>query len=251
MRGVRVTVVSARGSTPREAGAQMLVTETGLEGTIGGGALEWQAMAEARRRLADGSGAVERDVPLGPGLGQCCGGSVRLRFEPADSLDTSAGAPLWIWGAGHVGRALVAVLAPLPHVAITWVDTAPERFPEAIPRGVTRMVAADPPRSMPHAPADAHHLILTYSHDIDLGLCDAALRRGFASCGLIGSSTKWTRFRKRLGALGHGPEAIARIGCPIGDPGLGKHPQAIAVGVAAMLLSRDLAAATHPAAARA
>ncbi len=250
MRGVRVTVLSTRGSTPREAGAQMLVTADGIEGTIGGGALEWQAMAEARRMLAGGAGPSECEVPLGPGLGQCCGGSVRLRFERAEGLEPPVGAPLWIWGAGHVGRALVSVLSPLPQVAVTWLDTGAERFPETIPKGVTRLVAADPARMMPHASPDAHHLILTYSHDFDLALCDAALRRGFASCGVIGSATKWARFRKRLAAAGHPPDSIARIDCPIGDPALGKHPQAIAVGVAATFLSRDLSAPAAAAPAR-
>jgi xanthine dehydrogenase accessory factor len=98
---------------------------------------------------------------------------------------------------------------------------------------------------MAHAPEAARHVILTYSHDIDLALCDAALRRGFAGCGVIGSDTKWARFRRRLAALGHAEEAIARIDCPIGDRTLGKHPQAIAVGVAAGLLSGLAAAGTR------
>ena len=149
---------------------------------------------------------------------------------------TPEGRALWIWGAGHVGRALVAVLAPLPDVAITWVDTGPERFPAEIPARVTAVPAAEPGALVPHAPHDAHHLILTYSHALDLDLCHRLLGHGFASTGLIGSATKWTRFRTRLAALGHAPDNIARITCPIGDPALGKHPQAIAIGVAAALL---------------
>jgi len=239
MKGVRVSVVATRGSAPREAGAAMLVTGDGIEGTIGGGALEWEAMAQARAMLEDGCAPVERTVSLGPGLGQCCGGAVTLRFEPADGLEPPQGAPFWIWGAGHVGRALVDVLAPLPEASLTWIDTGAERFPDTIPETVTRLIATDPPRLMPHAPSNAHHLILTYSHDIDLALCDAALRQGFATCGLIGSATKWARFRSRLAKMGHADAEISRISCPIGDPSLGKHPQAIAVGVAARLL-KDL-----------
>ncbi len=145
--------------------------------------------------------------------------------------------PVWVWGAGHVGRALVGVLAPLPDLAITWADTAPDRFPAVVPAGVTAIPAADLALLAAHAPP-AHHLILTYSHAIDLALCDALLRRPAASIGLIGSATKWARFRARLAAMGHSPAQISRITCPIGDPALGKHPQAIAVGVAAALLSR-------------
>lgn len=143
---------------------------------------------------------------------------------------------LWVWGAGHVGRAIVSTAAPLPEIGITWVDTAEERFPETIPEGVRAVPAQDPARLAAHAPVDAHHLVLTYSHALDLALCHALLTRGFASAGLIGSGTKWARFRKRLTALGHSPDRIARIRCPIGDPGLGKHPQAIAIGVAAELI---------------
>lgn len=145
---------------------------------------------------------------------------------------------IWIWGGGHVGRALVAVLAPLPGIAITWVDVARDRFPEAAPPNVTMLPAAAPELLAAHAPTDAEHLILTYSHSLDLALCHAALTRGFARCGLIGSTTKWARFRNRLAAAGHSPASIARIECPIGDPSLGKHPQMIAIGVAARLLTQ-------------
>lgn len=143
---------------------------------------------------------------------------------------------LWLWGAGHVGRALVATLSPLPDLHITWVDVARDRFPEAIPANVTPVAAADPAALVSQAPQDAEHLILTFSHALDLDLCHRLLTHGFARCGLIGSATKWARFRSRLAALGHAPTAIARIDCPIGDPSLGKHPQAIAIGVAAVFL---------------
>ena len=243
MTPVRITVIRVSGSTPREAGAAMLVWPDAIRGTIGGGALEWQAMAEARAMLAEGRETQEWTVPLGPALGQCCGGAVTLGFDRAETLDSPAGRPLWIWGAGHVGRALVDVIAPLPDRSITWIDSASDRFPDQVPGGVDRLVAADPPRLVPHAPAAADHLILTHSHDIDLALCHALLSHGFASAGLIGSQTKWARFRSRLSALGHAQAQIARITCPIGDPGLGKHPQAIAIGVAAQMLRQPAAPA--------
>ncbi|MGB3555928.1 MAG: xanthine dehydrogenase accessory protein XdhC, partial [Jannaschia sp.] len=199
-------------------------------------------------------------------LGQCCGGAVILVIERLEAVPdlpwlrrvegeappptgTRTGLqggwlreeaddpdrPVWIWGAGHVGLAIARVLAPLPGLAPTVLDT-PERMP-ALPDGATPLAVADMPRAMAHAPRGAAHLILTYSHQIDLALCHAALTRGFASCGLIGSATKWARFRTRLAALGHASATLDRIDCPIGDPALGKHPQAIAVGVAAGLLS--------------
>jgi xanthine dehydrogenase accessory factor len=297
----RVVVAEVAGSAPREAGAAMLVwadgRSWGQSGTIGGGALEWEAAARARALLLAGDGAgtappgapvpatVER-IPLGPALGQCCGGAVVLVTEVFDAAAAAAlpadvharaldGRPMplavrrlidraraqgavpgvalvqgwlvepvarpsravWVWGAGHVGRAIVGVLAPLPGLAVTWVDVAADRFPDAVPPGVTVLHDRAPEALVARAPRGAEHLIVTFSHALDLALCHALLARGFAACGLIGSATKWARFRARLAALGHRPEAIAAIRCPIGDPGLGKHPQAIAIGVAADILA--------------
>lgn len=153
---------------------------------------------------------------------------------------------LWIYGAGHVGRALVDVLTPLGQFEITWVDTGANRFPDTIPAGVAPLVATNPAEAVHHAPAGASHMIVTYSHAFDLEICHQLLRRDFGWAGLIGSDTKWARFRSRLGALGHGDAQISRICCPIGQKSLGKHPQAIAIGVAASLISS--AAATNKAA---
>jgi len=295
----RVVIASVEGSSPREVGAAMLVWAAGQSGTIGGGALEFEAAARAREWLAmsppspplpytGGEGARVERVALGPSLGQCCGGAVVLWTEvyhavpegvagviargpgamplavkrslaaargqgvrPAPGLlqgwlvepVAEPGRQVWVWGAGHVGRALVSVLAPLPGVAVTWVDVAAERFPDAVAEGVTVVPVADPALLAEHAPLGAEHLVLTYSHALDLELCHRLLHRGFRSCGLIGSATKWARFRSRLGALGHSGEAISRIRCPIGDPALGKHPQAIAVGVVAELLRASQVAA--------
>ncbi|MGY3438905.1 MULTISPECIES: xanthine dehydrogenase accessory protein XdhC [unclassified Marinovum] len=232
---IGVTIAEARGSTPRDAGTVMRIWPDRQEGTIGGGALEWQATLIAREMLADGTEAARRKMALGPDMAQCCGGAVTLEFvRNAGVLQPESGA-LWIWGAGHVGRAIAAVMAPLG-VPVTLVDVAADRLPDPVPARVTPLVAADPLRVVRHAPEQADHIITTYSHDLDLGLCDALLHHGFASAGLIGSDTKWARFRKRLVTLGHSPAQIARIACPIGDPSLGKHPQAIAVGVAARYL---------------
>lgn len=283
---VRVVVAQVAGSAPREVGAAMVVWKDGQDGTIGGGALEHEAAAEARAMLASGRPKTWQNIPLGPARGQCCGGAVGLFSELFDEaavealtsaivarsvsgnetaplsvqrilaqarngtevpfaqfLDgwmiepmASPTRPLWIWGAGHVGRALAQVLAPLPEFEVTWVDTRADRFPEVIPDRVTQLVAANPAEAVRFAPRQAEHLIVTYSHALDLELCHQLLHRGFAFAGLIGSATKWARFRKRLGKLGHQTAQISRIRCPIGQPTLGKHPQAIAVGVATELL---------------
>ncbi|MCD9149929.1 xanthine dehydrogenase accessory protein XdhC [Pseudophaeobacter flagellatus] len=287
-RVVRVVIASIRGSSPREVGAAMLVWDSGQSGTIGGGALEYEAAAAARRQEVSSRLSTHA---LGPDLGQCCGGSVTLVSEVYTKADlaqleqagdviarpvpptSQAEVPLavkrlvaqgrgqgqrpapqliegwmlepvhkpqtdlWIWGAGHVGRALVDVLSPLPDLAITWIDTSTARYPAHIPPGVTQLPAATPPLLLRHAPVNAQHLVLTYSHELDLALCHGLLSHGFSFAGLIGSATKWARFRSRLAGLGHSPAEISRITCPIGAPALGKHPQMIAVGVAAELLA--------------
>ena len=143
---------------------------------------------------------------------------------------------IWIWGAGHVGRAMVRVLNPLPDLAVTWIDTGADRFPADIPEDVTVLQGGDPALLVRHAPQTAEHLIVTYSHALDLALCHGLLTQGFRFCGLIGSATKKARFFKRLAEAGHNSQQIDRITCPIGDPGLGKHPHQIALGVAAQLL---------------
>ena len=284
---VRVVVAEVGGSAPREVGASMTVWADGQSGTIGGGALEWQAAERGRDLLAGGADRVDR-LPLGPALGQCCGGHVTLVSEiwDADRIahlgtsdvvarplpGTDSEMPLtvrricsaarsqgdgpetvvrdgwlieplakiersiWIYGAGHVGRAIAAVLSDLPGVAVTLVDDAAERFPHALPDGVSPLVAANPADAVAYAPDDAEHFVLTYSHALDLEICHRILGRSFRRAGLIGSATKWARFRRRLASLGHGEAQIARIECPIGDPSLGKHPQAITIGVAAELL---------------
>ena len=233
---IRITVTKTAGSTPRETGTQMLVWANRIEGTIGGGMLEWEAMAEARAMLSDGRDQLTRTIPLGPALGQCCGGSVTLSWERAETLSETPRRPLWIYGAGHVGRAIVQVMAPLPDFDITWLDTGADRFPDT---EVTTLVAKDPAQVVKHAPVNTDHLILTYSHEIDLAICHALLSHDFHSAGLIGSATKRARFKSRLAALGHPPAQISRIACPIGDPTLGKHPQAIALGVATSMIARQ------------
>ena len=247
MTAIYIEIIATKGSAPRDAGTAMKVTPDALFGTIGGGALEHQAIAHARFMLATDAPETRQTIPLGPGLGQCCGGSVRLLFtrqaRPVDAdvfiaayclPATYPPRPLWVWGAGHVGRAVVQQAATTGAFNITWVDSARTRFPTDIPPSVTALPAAQMPHLMPHAPRDAHHLIMTYSHDIDLAVCAAALRHGFGFCGLIGSATKWARFGTRLRALGLDPTTIT---CPIGDPALGKHPQQIAAGTLRALLA--------------
>jgi len=236
---ISVTICKTKGSTPREAGAHMRVWPDRIEGTIGGGALEWEAILHARQMLVTGHTQTRRSFALGPELGQCCGGAVSVDFIADAPVLAPSDGQLWIWGGGHVGRAIAAVMAPFEQRQITLIDISAEKLPDPMPAHVSPLVAADPVRVVTHAPSDAEHIVATHSHDLDLRLCDALLHHGFRSLGLIGSATKAARFRSRLGALNHSNAQISRIACPIGDPSLGKHPQAIALGVASALV-RDL-----------
>ena len=247
--GVLVTVETTQGSVPREAGAWMLVFSTRVDGTIGGGHLEFQAIAEARQRLAGAVGEPVRQFALGPSLGQCCGGVVRLRFERVGAADVPALntrlaphlAPLALFGGGHVGKALVNALTPLPF-AVTWIDSRDEIFPEQVPPNVICEHSDPVHAAVPELAAGSRVLIMSFSHAEDLDVVAACLRRlrerdDLPYVGLIGSKTKWATFRHRLEERGFAEGELARVTCPIGLPGItGKEPEVIAASVAAQIL---------------
>lgn len=310
-----VKVLSAEGSTPREVGAKMLVTRDTIEGTIGGGALEFQAIADARSMLADARPWQRRtiEVPLGPAVQQCCGGFVRLLLEavtadqqtmiasvagnegllirPAESgkpwiiahhrkdvhalplpvaklvRDMLSGAqacetvvievadtpwlvepirqtetPLYLYGAGHVAREVVAVLHGLPF-AIHWIDVAPNRFPATVDPSVRLTATEDPVSIARRAPAEAIHVVMTFSHALDEAITASLLEANtFAYLGLIGSKTKRARFVQRFRRAGIRDDAIARLTCPIGLASVpGKTPRTIAIALAAELVAREAA----------
>jgi xanthine dehydrogenase accessory factor len=252
---VLVQVAATQGSVPREAGSWMAVFPDRLIGTIGGGHLEYQAIAQARARLAGAVTAAEADLrfALGPALGQCCGGVVNLSFQPVSASDIPALAdrlgaaalgalvPVALFGGGHVGHALVQALAPLPF-QLRWIDSRDGVFPDSVlarvecehSEPVQAAVASLAPRS--------RVLIMSFSHAEDLDVLAACLQRQRSQAdlpyiGLIGSQTKWATFRRRLEARGFTPAELAHVTCPIGVPGItGKEPEVIAVAVAAQLL---------------
>lgn len=237
MTHITVTISQTAGSAPRNVGTQMRVFTNKIEGTIGGGALEWEAMAHARNMLASSRTSDKQTIPLGPNLGQCCGGSVVLTYQADMVTQTAPHRKIWIYGAGHVGQALVHALSPLPGVSITWIDGRDDIFPATLLKNVTALPAKAPENAAQLAPIGAEHLIVTHSHATDLAICHALLSHTCNSIGLIGSATKWARFKSRLAALGHTQSDIAQIVCPIGNLSLGKHPAQIAIGVANAILA--------------
>ena len=242
-----VQVVQHRGSVPRETGTRMLVSADAVAGTIGGGHLEWQAIAQARRQLAHQQcQAHDQHYSLGPALGQCCGGALTLRTGPltaASLADWPAPTPLFtlqLYGAGHVGRAIVQLLAALP-CQVQWIDQREDEFPAKPSAPHIERLCVEPVQAeVGSAPPGAFYLVLTHRHDLDLAITEAILRRAdFAYLGLIGSATKRARFLHRLDARGVPATALARLTCPIGVPGIqGKQPELIAVAVVAQLLQQ-------------
>jgi xanthine dehydrogenase accessory factor len=229
---VLVTVLAVKGSAPREAGAKMVVSADGLAGTIGGGNLEYQCEAAARSLLACGADNPSiRDFPLGPALGQCCGGHVSVLFEVLRPPALHIG----LFGAGHVGRALIKLLADLP-CRVTWIDPRPEALPANLPPNVFPVRTAQPELAIAALPTGSLVLVMTHDHQLDLEIVSAALQRpGLRWVGLIGSATKRARFVSRLARRGIAAENLI---CPIGLPGIeGKQPAVVALSVAAQILS--------------
>ena len=292
-----VSVVGAAGSVPRESGARVVLRPDGsFYGTIGGGRLEYEAIAEARAALAAGRGQPQfRDWPLGPNLGQCCGGVVKTLTETFDANDlatvrhfeeaekvgafetvsrldddgrivrilaaqSAAGeqaaaampvlgkmpfherfgevtTPVLLFGAGHVGRAVVLALAPLPFT-LRWIDSRPDQFPQYVPQNVVTVCTDAAARELASAPRDALVVVMTHSHALDFDITAAALRRRtFDFVGLIGSETKRARFASFARQMGIGESELDRLVCPIGIAEIkGKEPAVIAAALAAQLL---------------
>lgn len=235
---IRVRIVRARGSTPREEGAEMFVGPHAVTGTIGGGHLEYMAIDRARRMLAGREATARLDVALGPEIGQCCGGRVELGFDRARPAPAAPGAPVLIFGAGHVGRALAVALAPLP-LSPRLIDTRAEELALA-PAHVTTTLSALPEAEIRAAPPGAAYVILTHDHALDFLLAVEALKRGDAAyVGMIGSRTKKATFLNH--AAREGIEAGALV-CPIA---MGfrrdKRPEVIAAFAAVEILSCLLA----------
>lgn len=305
---VLVTISGIRGSTPRETGAKMIVTARETIGTIGGGQLEHQCTHIAAGLLGKAATPETRRFPLGPSLGQCCGGVVDVLFEPVGSgLDewlrdlralhgqrepsvlvtaTDSGTKfvvtagdvfgvdegscdpvivaeargmlaggtavvddtlfyepvrasdfnIAVFGAGHVGAAVVNVLSGLD-CNIRWIDSRPGIF-RAVPRNARAVETSEPALEVAAMPPSSFYLVMTHSHPLDFDICDRILRRSDAAyCGLIGSLTKRRRFEKRFRQQGLSQSAFDQLVCPIGVAGIsGKKPAEIAIAAAAEIL---------------
>jgi len=260
---VLVSVVDSAGSVPRGNGARMLVTQRHQYDTIGGGHLEWQAVQKARAWLDEAlpegmpTSAQPRHerITLGANLGQCCGGVLELRYDRLDAYSNLEYAAflrelqqqqpalprLYLFGAGHVARALVQVLEQTP-CDIIWIDEREDLFPSNLPAHITIEATDTPEALIAAAPAGSHFLVMTHHHGLDLRLTEQILKRHDLKpndsgwFGLIGSRTKRASFSHRLIEKGIAPSRLQSMVCPIGLPEIqGKEPGVIAVAVAAQL----------------
>ena len=238
---------AVRGSSPRERGAFMVIAADAMIGTIGGGALEYMVITRARQALRDGIPPGVMDVPLGPEIGQCCGGRVTVSLKV---VRPEVGAALvqrvrqietehphvYLFGSGHVGKALARALAALP-LSVHVIDTRPDELHD-LPEGIDARAVPMPEAVVRSAPAGSSFVILTHDHALDFMIAAEALKRGYAPyIGMVGSRTKRAKFASWYRGEGGTAEALARLTLPIGDLGLvDKRPEVIAALAAAEIM---------------
>ena len=240
-------MTSVRGSSPRAQGTFMLVGRDGLFGTIGGGALEYMVIEHARRLIVSGRAEEAMDVPLGPEIGQCCGGRVGIALSPADAArrqslvaqvaaEDAALPHVYVFGAGHVGRALAQMLALLP-VQLSVIDTRRQEL-DLLPAHIVSRAVAMPETVVRSAPPGSSFVILTHDHALDFLIAQEALVRSDAPyVGMVGSATKRARFSSWYRGEGGTAAALDRLVLPIGRQGLGdKRPEVIAALAAAEIM---------------
>ena len=250
---VRVEVTEALGSTPRETGTWMLVSESGIFGTIGGGQLELMAITRARELIGSGDRTGTMDVPLGPEIGQCCGGRVALSLAMLDDTGVQAIGTLvqqeeaalpqvHVFGAGHVGKALSEALGRLP-VHTFLVETRQGELDSATD-DVDKRLAAMPESLVADAAPGSAFVVLTHDHALDFLIVREALRRTDAAyVGMIGSKTKRATYHSWHRDNGGDAADYARLVCPIGGSAVAdKRPQVIAALVAAEIMTALFAA---------
>jgi len=233
---VLVTLVGVSGSTPRNSGTKMVICKNEIFDTIGGGHLEHKAIKNAQKMLAAGKNIQHLEhFQLGANLGQCCGGNASVLFE----CFAAVGVNIMLFGAGHVGKALLPILTHLP-CQITWVDSRETQFPDNIEQyhNVHKVVSEEPMLEVASMPENSYFVVMTHNHQMDFDISQAILTRGdFNYLGLIASDTKWRRFQQRYKHRDIDQSQVARMSCPIGLEQVdGKLPMEVAVSVAAEII---------------
>lgn len=233
---VMATVIGTKGSTPRDSGSKMIITEDELFDTVGGGKLEFLIIQKARELLLTGENQHSFEhFPLAAKSQQCCGGVMNVLLE----CFAEQAQEVHIFGAGHVAKALVSILGQL-NMRIFWVDSRKNEFPQEVPSNTSIQHYPDVLAHVNHIKPRAYTIILTHDHILDYQLVEALLdRKDCQYIGLIGSQTKALRFQKRLRSASFSNEAINSVNCPIGLPEVdGKQPMEVAVSISAQLIQK-------------
>lgn len=233
---VLITIIGVKGSTPRNSGTKMVVSQNDTFDTIGGGHLEFKAIKQAEKLLLENKDCqLIEHFQLGSQLGQCCGGNASILFEcfAANTIHIA------VFGAGHVGQALIPMLAGLP-CHVTWVDNRESQFPINCEQytNVTKLVTDDPAGEVPVMASNTLYVVMTHNHQLDFDISLAALKReDFHYLGLIASDTKWRRFQQRYKHREVKPSIVKQMNCPIGLKQVtGKLPMEVAISVAGQLI---------------
>ncbi|OUS28090.1 xanthine dehydrogenase accessory protein XdhC [Thalassotalea sp. 42_200_T64] len=234
---VLVTLVGVSGSTPRNSGTKMVISKEQTFDTIGGGHLEHKTIKHAQKMLASGKDCQHLEhFQLGSNLGQCCGGNASVLFE----YFAAVGVNIMLFGAGHVGRVLIPMLAQLP-CQVTWVDSREQQFPVNLDacHNVHQVVSEEPEDEVASMPENSYYIVMTHNHQMDFDITQAILKRAdFNYLGLIASDTKWRRFQQRYKHRDLDQHQVARMKCPIGlEQVSGKLPMEVAVSVAAEVIN--------------
>lgn len=234
---VLATLVGVSGSTPRNSGTKMVITSDEIFDTIGGGHLEHKVIKQALSLLSSGKASQHLvHFQLGSNLGQCCGGNTSVLFE----CFAPTGANIMLFGAGHVGKALVSILANLP-CQVKWVDNRSEQFPANCEAyfNVQKVVSENPEEEVASMPCNSLYIVMTHNHQMDFDITQQILKRAdFDYLGLIASDTKWRRFQQRYKHRNINPEQVERMNCPIGLANIpGKLPMEVAVSVAGEIIN--------------
>jgi xanthine dehydrogenase accessory factor len=244
------TIIETKGSVPRNENVSMVVSSSEQYGTIGGGELEYQVIKESNDLLNNlNCNQKIIELPLGPALGQCCGGFVKIQLSKFNNgiklllkhdlkeQIINQNQNLYIFGAGHVAKALLSKLDGVGF-NIFIIDSRENFISKINADFVFPILAKDHTIVIKNSPSKSFYLVLTHSHQLDLSICDSLLKKNdFTFIGLIGSKTKKIRFKKKLIEIGHDENSIDKIECPIGIQSIkGKEPDVIAISIIARLL---------------
>ena len=232
---ILVTVIEEKGSTPRNSGAKMIVTQEATYDTIGGGNLEFQAIKIAKKMLLDNALNIHtKRFSLGANLAQCCGGVTSLIFEPINNLKAN----IYMFGAGHIAKSLAPILAKLP-CNVQWIDSRENEFPDSRYSNIKINISEDPIEHIIQAKSNSYFIVMTHDHALDLKLSYEILKKNnFQYFGLIGSKTKCAKFNHRLRNMGIASDIIKKMNCPMGIHEIkGKLPIEIAISIAGEIIS--------------